>query len=103
MVTVSPVRAVSQGKRSLFGDEEMKPDGMPGWEEPEEIIDPVIIWTEYAQKVTGLKDWHPWKFERVHGAILLTGAVCEYKKDGTPNYRKHDKSTKCVVAYPIKD
>ena len=65
--------------------------------------DPVEKWTKYAQEKTGLKDWHPWRFERIRGAILLTGAVCPLKKDGTPNFRKADNSTKETIAYPMED
>lgn len=65
--------------------------------------DPLKTWTEYAQRVLNNPNWYPWKFERVVGGILLTGAVCPLKKDGTPNTRKPDRSTQCTVIFPIEE
>lgn len=59
--------------------------------------------TAYAQKKLKNKNWFPWKFERVVGGIIMTGASCPLKKDGSPDFRKKDKSTQCVVIYPIKE
>ena len=59
--------------------------------------------TRYAQSKLKNTSWYPWKFERVVGGVLLTGAECPLKKDGSPNFRKRDKSTQCVVVYPVEE
>lgn len=61
------------------------------------------VWTAYAQKKLGLSDWYPWKFERVLGGIVMTGAVMPLKLDGRPNVRNRDKATETKVLYPIED
>lgn len=67
------------------------------------MTDHIATWTKYAQDKLNDPDWHPWHFERVLGGILLTGARCPKKKDGTPNFRKRDKSTEIRVLYPIEE
>lgn len=59
--------------------------------------------TKFAQEKLNNPNWFPWKFERVVGGVLLTGAECPLKRDGQPNVRKHDKATKCTVVFPVSD
>lgn len=54
-----------------------------------------------AQKLSGQENWYPWVFQRIHNGVLCTGAVFPLKKDGSPNYRKADKSTKSTVLVPF--
>jgi hypothetical protein len=42
-----------------------------------------------------------WKFERLANGILLTGAECPLKRDGSPNIRKRDKSTETKLVMPF--
>lgn len=54
-------------------------------------------WDKYCQKVTGLDNFHAWKFRRVENGLICGGAVCPLitkgKRKGEPNYRKADLST----------
>lgn len=59
--------------------------------------------TKHAQKKLNNPRWFPWKFERAVGGVIMRGAECPLKKDGSPNFRKRDKTTECVVIYPLKD
>lgn len=61
------------------------------------------VWTAYAQKKLADPSWFPWHFERVVGGIIMTGARCPLKRDGSPDFRKRDRSTEQKVLYPIKD
>ena len=58
--------------------------------------------TIYAQKKLG-DTWFPYKFERVFGGVILTGAECPLKKDGTPNFRKKNIDTISKLIYPIEE
>ncbi len=65
------------------------------------IID---TWTRQAQSILQNGRWYPLKFESAaNGYIMITGAECPLKKNGTPNYRKRDKMTQCVVVVPVGD
>lgn len=59
--------------------------------------------TKYAQRVLKNKNWYPWKFERAVGGVILTGAECPLKMDGTPNFRKRNRATECKLIYPVKE
>lgn len=58
---------------------------------------------QYAQRVLKNPKFFVWKFERVHGGVLLTGAECPLKRNGQPNIRKHDRNTKMTIVYPVKE
>ena len=60
-------------------------------------------WEKYCQKIIEKKRWFPWKFESLSDEILCEGAVCQLKKDGRPNYRKYDKSTRDKVFIPSSE
>ncbi len=63
----------------------------------------VKSWTRYAQRKLKNKNWHPWRFERAVGGIIMTGAEMPLTRTGRLNLKQRKKSTECKVIFPIKD
>lgn len=59
--------------------------------------------TRFAQERLNNPNWYPWKFERVVGGVIMTGATCPLKKDGSPNFRLKERNTTQAVVYPMED